>query len=184
MRCSDFAEWIAEKLDGGLSERKAQQLDDHLSVCPRCRAELCLQRDIRDALGEETHSGLSPDFTRVVSQRAFMMARKERRVQSWVGWVPALALGAAAVVLFFVGLEVARSLPAPTEISGSLLLKPVALLARAVFGVFAGSFGDLLGQLGSLGRLSGTPAGLLFLTIIGSLPAIWGFHKVYVFMKE
>ena len=184
MDCSGFAEWIAQQLDGALPEREARLLEDHLSVCGRCRAELMLQRKVREALSEETHSGLSADFTQRVSERVAETAKAERDAKKWVDLVPALALGAAAAALLLVGADLVRVLPSPSETWNSAVFKPIAWFLESVVGVLAAAFGFSGESNGAPAWLSGALARTLFVALVGSLPGVWGLHKIFVYMKE
>ena len=184
MHCSDFAEWIAQKLEGTLPEGQARRLDEHLSECTRCRAELLLQRKIRDALSEETHSGLSADFTQLVSGKVLEIAGRERRTGRWVDLVPAFTLGAAAIALILVGADLVRVLPSPGELVSSTIFKPIGWFLQSFFGVFAGAVDYLQRQISALGLDPGSLTKTLFIALVGSLPGIWGLHKIVEFIKE
>jgi len=184
MDCSRFAEWIAKRLEGTLPEGDARTLEDHLSVCGRCRAELMLQRKIHDALGEETHSGLSAEFTGRVSDKVAKIAEAERDAKKWVSLVPALALAAAAIALFLAGADLLRVLPSPSETLNSAVFKPIGWFLESVASALAGAFGFSGESNGAPAWLSGAFARTLFIALVGSLPGIWGLHKIFVFMRE
>ena len=184
MHCSDFAEWIARKLDGTLPERQLDMLHEHLSGCSRCRAELFLQRQMHEALSEEVYSGLSVDFTEMVTGKVVEMARRERRARVWLDLAPVFALGAAAVVVFLVGADLVRVLPSPVHPMANVLFKPVVWALELVSGLLGGLADFSREHIGGLGRLSGPLANTLLVTILGSLPAIWGFHRIVAFLRE
>jgi anti-sigma factor RsiW len=175
---------IARRLEGTLPEGDARTLEDHLSVCGRCRAELMLQTKIRDALGEETHSGLSAGFAERVSHSVAEMAEAERDAKKWVSLVPALALGTAAMALFLVGADLIRVLPSPSETLSSAVFKPIGWFLESVASALAGAFGFSGESNGAPAWLSGAFARTLFIALVGSLPGVWGLHKIFVFMKE
>ena len=184
MHCSDFAEWISQKLDGVLSEGNGRALEEHLSGCSRCRAELLLQQKICDALSEERHSGLSADFTQVVSEKVVEIAKAERDARRWVSLVPAFALGAVAVALLLVGADLLRVLPSPAQFLSGAVFKPIGWFLQSVGGSLAGAFGLSHESGGGPAWLSGAFARTLFVALVCSLPGIWGLHKIVVFIKE
>lgn len=50
MRCSDLEEYIVDYVDGKISKRHRQEMDEHLEECPECRNILIRERAIRERL--------------------------------------------------------------------------------------------------------------------------------------
>jgi predicted anti-sigma-YlaC factor YlaD len=105
MKCAEYVEWIARKLEGSLPAVETRELEDHLVICPRCRAEALLQAGIARALSEpgleSKEMALAPDFAERVSSRAFEQARRERRSRRW-GYLMPVAVNATLLLLAIV----------------------------------------------------------------------------------
>ena len=75
MKCSDYIEWIGQRLDGSLPRERFAELEGHLTECRRCRAEYALQKKIMRALKQDEPGGLSADFTQRVMSRTLEIAQ-------------------------------------------------------------------------------------------------------------
>ena len=134
MKCSDCIDWIGQRLDGSLTRDRFAELEEHLTVCSRCRAEYMLQKKIAAALKQDAPSGLPADFTRRVMARTSEIDRARRRAERLEPIVPALVFAAAAIVLFIFRTEVAGVIEPGMDALAQVLGGPVSRLG----GVFAG----------------------------------------------
>jgi anti-sigma factor RsiW len=133
MKCSDYIEWIGQRLDGSLPRDRFAELEEHLTVCSRCRAEYTLQKKIVSALKEDPPSDLSADFTRRIMARTSEIAQARKRAERLEPLVPALVFAAAAIVLFIFRAEVAGVVGPGMDALAQVLGGPVSRLG----GVFA-----------------------------------------------
>jgi anti-sigma factor RsiW len=184
MSCSKWVEPISRMLEGSLNERELRELESHLAVCARCRAELALQRGIDAALQAELHSALPANFARRVAAAAAEKSELERASRQWLMLVPPLAVAAALAVLFLLGLDVARDDPSSVETLVAGLVKPIAWVSQAI-AVAAGSAERLLDSEGApVSRLLTPTVSFVLSTLVGILPAAWGLRRIFVFMKR
>ena len=184
MTCLDYTEWIAQMLDGSLPERRVKELETHLAGCRRCRAELLLQKRIHEALARELPSGLSADFARRVTEKAESDRAALRRAQRWADRVPALALAAGAILLVIFRTDLARVLPALTEPVTRGLAAPVAWVGDAVMG-FLAHVADLpMEQVSALEVLSRPLVMTVVATLLGGIPVIWAFTRIFALLRE
>lgn len=138
MKCSDYIEWISQRLDGSLPRDRFAELEEHLTVCSRCRAEYRLQKKILGALKEDVVYDLSPDFTQRVAARTMEISRARKRAEKLEPLVPALVFAAAAIVLFIFRSEVAVVLEPGMDALGSVLGGPASRLSSAFAGLMPG----------------------------------------------
>lgn len=163
MDCSNYIEWIASKLDGSLDEAETRELNEHLSVCSRCCAELRLQTRLIEALAEEPPLELPADFTRRVSAKALELDNEPRRALCWDDLVPTLALVGTAVVLL---------------VFRTWLLEPLGMAFRALPEWIS------LAVSGPLGEGTGADASLFVATLLAALCATWAVREVYATLTE
>jgi anti-sigma factor RsiW len=121
MKCADYIEWIARKVDGTLPHQDLVELDAHLKSCELCRMELMLQTEIHESLKREIPSGLSADFTRRVSREALARAGKDKKRWRLPDLAPVFAVAAAGVLLVVFRTEVGQFLSPATEMIGGAL---------------------------------------------------------------
>ena len=170
-------ELIMRHLDGLLPPVQAAELETHLAGCAVCRAELLLQKRIRDALTEEIHPRLSVDFTRLVTQRTMETATPGRRRPVWLGLAPAFGLLAVTSLLFALPNGFRTMLARALWSTGSVL----SSAASGVGQVFSGMLPHTGGTPGlSLSGLSGMtgPLMLTLLLLLCVLPVVWSFRSV------
>jgi anti-sigma factor RsiW len=184
MNCSDYVEWIAQKLDGTLPEQQRRELEDHSSHCDRCRAELLLQSKIHQALAQEPGPGLSPDFAERVTRRVLARAKAYRRARWFRTLAPVFAFAGGVVLLYLVRADLARALPPMMDVLADAISAPIAWLGDLVLG-FLGRISNLSGQrIPVLEQMSGPLMTTLTVTVIGTVPAIWAFYRIFAFLKE
>ena len=184
MSCSGWVDRISGMLDGSLTKEELRELNEHLSACAGCRAELLLQKKIEAALGAEMHNGLPADFTEKVAGMAIEMSRTQRRPRPWLVLVPPLATATAVVSLFFLGLDIAGTHPSVFQSTAEAFTKPIAAVFQAVAGLIgeAAELGSL--RVFSLGRISGPTVSLIVSALIGIIPAAWSVRRILVFMRR
>jgi anti-sigma factor RsiW len=177
MKCSDYIEWISQRLDGSLPRDRFAELEEHLTVCSRCRAEYRLQKKILGALKEDVVYDLSPDFTRRVAARTLEIFRARKRAEKLEPLVPALVLAAAAVVLFIFRSEVAVVLEPGMDALESVLGGPVSRLSSAFAGLMPGVASMPVESTSFVQRVS-QPVVIMGMTIALALAAtVWAMRK-------
>jgi anti-sigma factor RsiW len=162
-------------------------LEEHLSGCHRCRAELLLQNKILDALTEEMPYGLAADFTQRVSEKALDIRPRERKpllAQVWPQLVPAFAFAVGVAVLVFLGDDLVRVLSSVAGPATGPVAGPIASFVDAVTGLFSGAADFPQEYIPWLDRLSPALLNAIFATLLGSVPAVWGFHRVHAFLRD
>ncbi len=121
MKCPEYIEWIAAKVDGTIPFERLERLNAHLKGCDACRLELMLQEEIHESLKREMPSGLSADFTQRVSREALALAGKEKKRWRLHDLVPVFAVAAAGVLLVVFRTEVGQLLSPATQMLGGAL---------------------------------------------------------------
>jgi anti-sigma factor RsiW len=183
MKCSDYVAWISQRLDGSLPRNRFAELEEHLSVCSRCRAEYRLQKKIIGALKEDVPSGLRPDFTRRVMARAMEVKQARKRAERFEPLVPALVFAAAAIVLFIFRSEVAGVVGPGMDTLGDFLGGPLSRLGSAFAGLLPGTTDVSADSTSFVQRVSqpvillGTTAALLMAA------AVWAMRKAADLIK-
>jgi anti-sigma factor RsiW len=128
MKCREanllIADWVAGRLEPGVAPR----MQEHLSVCERCRMEASLEAQMRDRLGSLTAADLRRDITSDVLAR-IAEARKPARL-----WAPrrapafavAVAGVACAIVLFVATGSDRKPQPGVTSVDETKVIRMVA----------------------------------------------------------
>jgi uncharacterized membrane protein len=184
MNCAGYAAWIAKRLDGMLPEECLQELEEHLAVCRRCRAELVLQKKITESLAETPSSGLGPEFVRRVSDRALEISRAQSRRERLGILIPVFGFAAAVVLLVALRSDLTRVLPPLMEAMVRALDGPAASIGDTVTGFLAGVFSfqaihfefpQVIHRL-LLANMTGV--------VIACAAVLWAFRRVYAFLRE
>jgi anti-sigma factor RsiW len=176
-------ELILMHLDGLLPPARVVELETHLADCSVCRAELLLQKRIRDALSEEIYPRLSIDFTKQVTQKTLEIGKLEKHRSAWLSLVPAFALFAVTLLLFVLRGDLRTMLPRVLGPTGSVLSVAVSRVGQALTQVFAGTGGIPDQYLSGLAGAAG-PLLLGLLLLLSALPVVWCFQKVGEFLRE
>ena len=184
MRCVLYTQWISRMLDRSLPENELRELEEHLSCCSRCRAELLLQKKIRDALAGPLPPGLSADFTEQVTRKAAALAPRVRRPRRWPALVPAVALSAAAVALLSLSPVLARLVPWPAESLVGSLLAPVARVWHALFSLLPGPADLGLDRIPALPRSGDPLVATVVALLLAGVSVVWAFRYVFAFLRE
>ena len=183
MKCSDYIDWIGRRLDGSLPRDRFAELEEHLTVCSRCRAEYRLQKKIVGALMEDEPSGLSADFTHRVMARAREISRARKRAQKLEPLVPALVFAAAAIVLFIFRGEIAGVVGPGMAAMGHILRGPISYLGSALAGLFPDAMNVTAESSSFVQRVSqpviimGTTAALVLMSVV------WAMRKAAALLR-
>lgn len=95
MHCDLFRTLLDDRKDGHLTDEQLKAMDEHLAVCPRCRAFMQMQDDLRLLAADEQ----VPSAFRFSWQQAVQKEMCKKRLPAAVK----STLAAAAAVLFLVG---------------------------------------------------------------------------------
>lgn len=76
MSCDRYLELLSARLDGELTQDEERELEEHLSVCPDCRAAGAQLAALRDAFSELEEEAAPEGFAQGVMERA----RAEKKV--------------------------------------------------------------------------------------------------------
>jgi anti-sigma factor RsiW len=183
MKCSDYIEWIGQRLDGSLPRDRFAELEEHLTVCSRCRAEYTLQKKIMGALKEGAPSGLPADFTQRVMARALEISRARKRAERLEPLVPALVFAAAAIVLFIFRTEVAGVVGPSMDVLSEVLGGPLSRLGSAFAGVVPATT-DMSGDSTSFVQRVSQPVIILGTTAALVLAsAVWAMRKAAALIR-
>jgi anti-sigma factor RsiW len=184
MDCPDFVELIAQKLDGTLPGDKASLLESHLSGCPRCRAEIILQKKIGQALEQQAHSGLSENFTEILKEKVRAEARAERRLIRWPYLVPAFSLIILTVVLFVLRAELLQVFSFMIEPLAEAISETAARISDAMADSLARTGNSLSERASSLEELFPPVAVSLIVAFLVIVSTATGLQKVFAFLRE
>lgn len=110
MNCAGYIELIARKLEASLSAAEARALESHLAACPRCRAEIALQRRMLKVLATPEGSGLAPGFAEAVTRRALAARRLESRPSRWAYLIPVASSAVVLLLAIFYRAQIAAAL--------------------------------------------------------------------------
>ena len=183
MSCSKWVGQISRMLDESLADDDLGMLEKHLAGCSGCRAEVVLQKKIETALKVDALSGLPADFAQRVGEEALRIEKRARRTRLWLVLVPPLAAGTAAVVFFFLGMDLAAQSPSMFEPVASVLVKPLVWASQVILGLFGGLAELQRRHFPSIDWTSGSAGIMAPAMLIGSIPALWGFRKILVYLK-
>jgi len=182
--CSRYAEWISLMHSGALSDDRRRDLDDHLSRCPLCRAELTLQEKIGEAIAGEPPPPFSAGFTRRVTALAVERRAAAKRSPAWLKLMPAAAITLAAVALFLLGTHLAPRLAPTQETVTAALSTPFSRTGETVIGFGASLLRTVrihLPLLPDLPRLDGET---FFIRSMIALLLVWSSFRVYSYLRE
>ena len=177
MKCSDCIVSIGQRLDGSLPRDKFAELEEHLTVCRRCRAEYLLQKKIIGALKQDAPSGLSTHFTERVAARTLEIQKARKRAERLEPLVPGLVFAAAAIVLFIFRSEVAGVIGPGMDSMADVLGGPLSRLSSAFAGLLPGTLNATAESSSLVQRVSqpvimmGTTAALVLAS------AVWAMRK-------
>jgi anti-sigma factor RsiW len=184
MKCSDYIGWISRKLDGSLPEDQLTELDRHLAICGRCRAELVLQRRVVESLGEEPPSGLPPDFTHRVLERVSRTSRREGRAWRWPALVPAFVSAACAVLVLVFRTGLAEVVAPPMERFSAGVSNPIESAGRSISAVFA-SLPDLASKQVTIAHgVSPIPVTVVVAAAVACLAVIIAFYEASTLLED
>jgi anti-sigma factor RsiW len=184
MRCSQYAVWIARKLDGSLAARNIEELEEHLAHCSRCRAELHLQKKILGSLKQEMPSGLSSGFTQRVSARAVDIARSRRRNLRLPDLVPVLAVAAAAVLLLAFRTDLARVVPPLMTAFAESITGPLASVGDGVLRVLAALPAIPSEHTAFMDRMYKPLMTSMTAVAVACVAVLWAFSRVRAFLRD
>jgi anti-sigma factor RsiW len=184
MLCSEYAIWIARKLDGSLAAGNLKELERHLARCSRCRAELYLQQSILGSLKQEMPSGLSTDFTQRVSARALDMARSRRRILRLPDLVPVLAVASAAVLLLVFRTNLADVIPPLMTAFAESVSGPLGLVGDGVLRLLAALPEIPSEHVAFMGRVYEPLMTTMTAAAVACAAVLWSYSKVRAFLSE
>lgn len=131
MDCYEIEERILEGFEGTLSSEEKEQLESHLSACPRCAQFAALQRELDVRLQEGIASPLlSPSFSVALHAKMAQM-----RPEPWPDWLPDVAHFAGSAVAI-VSCALFLPLPVPVVLGVGTV---VALVAYSLQTVIVGT---------------------------------------------
>jgi anti-sigma factor RsiW len=177
MKCSDYIEWISRRVDGSLPRDQFAELEEHLAVCARCRAEYRLQKKIIAALGQAEPSGLSPDFTKVVAARTLEIAEARRRAEKLEPLIPALVFAAAAIVLFIFRTQVAAAVEPGMDTLADVIGGPLARLGSIFAGITPSDMGVATDSTSFVQRVSQPVVVIGTAVALACASAVWAMRK-------
>jgi anti-sigma factor RsiW len=139
MSCRNVVSRLNAYLDGELSGRDRERVEQHLGECGRCREALERLRAVADALAQlPTPPAVREGFANRVLARVRLRAEPQPVVvQLWRSFSPARRVAAAAVLALGIGLgalmarDVARSSPATPSAADAAALYRLDFLADA-----------------------------------------------------
>lgn len=137
MSCSRYIEWIAARLAGSLAEDRNRELEKHLATCPRCRAELLLQKRIHTSLLKTEQSGLTAGFTERIVGQVRQRERLNRRSMRLANLLPAAALAAGILLAFVFRFQIDRYVPPAMEGFANRIAGPLVTLGDGVLSLLA-----------------------------------------------
>jgi anti-sigma factor RsiW len=184
MDCSDFVELIAQKLDGLLPQSKISLLEEHLSECRRCRAELLLQKKLQDVLTENVDSGLPADFTQRVTESVLEGAQAVRRFRRWPYLVPAAALAVVTFLFWLTGADLFDSLSSVTQPLTETVSGGIAQAESAVNEALTRAGSELNERASLLPQLPQPMLNSLLVSLVAVLSTIMGLYKVFAFLRD
>jgi hypothetical protein len=114
MSCEKTKEWLPLYVDGGLTAALTAACDEHLKICPVCRAELSALCTITRELSQLPAAAVPTDLAAAISRRLKVEAAAGlpehghptwRRIGDWIlPRVMPYSIGALASVLLFVAM--------------------------------------------------------------------------------
>ena len=124
--CGRYSALIGDLVDGPIEASAQRELDEHLAVCPACRAVLADLRDIRGVAGR------LPDYTPRPEVWSGIARRLETELASrprpfWTGARVALAMAATLLVAVASSVWLMRG-PAPATQGGAATATPAAVI--------------------------------------------------------
>lgn len=184
MKCADYAVWIALKIDGALGADKEKELENHLTTCARCRADLMLQSRIHDALKQEMPSGLSQDFTERVSERALALTEREKRFIRLPDLAPVFGFAVGIILLLVFRTQVANSLVPLMQSFGNLLGAGAGAVGETVL-----AMGERLPELPADSTTGCTPASRMIASLgmpcfIAGMFVLWSMLRVRAYLRS
>lgn len=131
MDCYEMQEKILDGFDGALSPEEKEQLDRHLSECPRCVEFAALQSQLDVRLQE----GIAPPQLRPSFRVGLHAQMAQVRLEPWPDWLPDVAhLAGSAVAIGWCALFL--PLPVPVVLGVGAL---VALIAYSLQTLIVGT---------------------------------------------
>ena len=112
--CDEMIELISLRIDGALTPEEARRLDDHLSRCEACRAELAETERVWLALGALAEPEAPAGLAERIARRAAAPRRRLFSPWAW-GVTGAVAAAAITVVVALESLPSEKQLDAETK---------------------------------------------------------------------
>jgi len=114
MNCGEFRAKLGEFIRGELGEAERAEMEEHLRVCPHCRAEYEREIRIEELLSGAEKVSPPPGLRFEILKEINRLERKRKRLRPLVRLAPAFAL----VFILFVSYLWFRR-PAPAELEAS-----------------------------------------------------------------
>ena len=182
--CTQFRDQLAEYAAGETSRREDGALQQHLVVCPACRAELARLLHVESALSNWPLAPLPNDLARpVLAQISSEPREADWNWLPWTVWLPALAIALALGLALAANMAGQPLLSAPLTGPGGLgldlaqaspiteLRQPLSADGRELFwAVWCGLFLTLAGLGVGLGLAASKHS---FQEIAGELRERW-----------
>jgi len=118
MKCEEVEKLLLDYLSGDISASQRQLVEEHLSRCARCRKALAACNEAKQHLASLKHTPVPPDFTKATMMK-IKASETRSRFQQWLR--PALAAGAAVIILAILLVTQPWSVSSPEALAASIV---------------------------------------------------------------
>ncbi len=118
MKCEEVEKLLLDYLSGDISASQRQLVEEHLSRCARCRKALAACNEAKQHLASLKHTPVPPDFTKATMMK-IKASETKSHFQQWLR--PALAAGAAVIILAILLVTQPWSISSPEALAASIV---------------------------------------------------------------
>ncbi|MFB0565316.1 MAG: anti-sigma factor [Candidatus Aminicenantaceae bacterium] len=110
MKCKKIEKWISDSIDNELSERKREQVENHLQKCSLCRNYKESMERIQSTVKNMDYGKVSPgywgEFPQKIREKIMSLEVKDRKLRPFaLGWKWAV-VGAVLAIAVAIGLSI------------------------------------------------------------------------------
>jgi len=108
MKCKKIEKWISDNIDGELSERNKNKVEEHLQKCSLCRSYRVglekIHRTAKNLDSEKVSPDYWKDFPLKIKARLSSLTPEKRKPGPFAPWWKWAWIGAGLILVVFIGL--------------------------------------------------------------------------------
>ena len=100
MKCENFNEYINLYLDGLISEKQTEELNEHIKICEKCREEFTIMKNAKKVIECEEEKELPENFHKELMKKIGEIDKTEKKIIKFPVFKVAAVAAAFAITVF------------------------------------------------------------------------------------